>query len=232
MKKRRIHTGHLLIAVLVLLAMLGGAVYYLQQLTVKKPVIAVDAGHDDTYPGYEGYVREADYTLGVAEQLYRMLDQDSRFEPVMVRSAGESLTVRERAAKIEAAHADIVISIHANASSEPGFSGMRIIARPADEDSRILADAAAQRFADAGWSCPVGYEYYLPVREGVNEVMFTEEAGEGQGPAIMEACETPMIIFEGIYVTSPEDTERWAGEEGYAEAADLLYQAVKGVYGK
>ena len=229
---RRIHTGRLIAAVVVLAALLAGALFYLRSMTVKKPVIAIDAGHDDNQPGYEGYVREADYSLAVAQQLYILLYDDLNYDVIMVRSAGENLNVQERAAKIEEAHADVVISIHANASSDPSINGVRVAVKPGSKQALELGTAVSSLAEEDGISCPAGYEYYVESPNGAYEIQFLAEEGEGRLPALMGACNTPSIIYEGLYVTSPSDTELYASEEGVLNAAKLLYRAVKEVYGK
>ncbi|MBQ1324764.1 MAG: N-acetylmuramoyl-L-alanine amidase [Solobacterium sp.] len=229
---RKLHTGRLVAAVVVLAALLAGAVYYLRHMSERKPVIAVDAGHDDSQPGFEGYIREADYSLDVARQLYTLLYDDLRFDVIMVRSDGENLNVQERAARIDSAHADIVISIHANASSDPSFSGIRVAVKPGSKPAREMGEAVSRIFEEAGISCPVGYEYYVESPNGAFEMQFMEEEGEGRLPALMGASNTPSIIYEGLYVTSPADVEQYASEEGVRNTAQLLYEAVKEVYSR
>ncbi|HET7371677.1 MAG TPA: N-acetylmuramoyl-L-alanine amidase [Gammaproteobacteria bacterium] len=84
-------------------------------------VIAVDAGHGGFDPGAHGPdgVLEKDVTLAISRKLAAMIDAMPGMRAVLTRKDDRYLKLRERTAIARAHHADMFISIHANASRSP-----------------------------------------------------------------------------------------------------------------
>ncbi|SMB97715.1 N-acetylmuramoyl-L-alanine amidase [Thermanaeromonas toyohensis ToBE] len=84
------------------------------------PRIGLDAGHGGSDPGAIGPngLREKDVVLAIARDLaYRL--QNSGFEVVMTRDADTDVELEERAARLNKAQADLVLSLHINSASSP-----------------------------------------------------------------------------------------------------------------
>lgn len=93
-------------------------------------VVVIDPGHGGKDPGAEGQhgEREKDVTLGISEQLYRMLSQEQGIHPVMTRSGDYYLTLRQRLDIARDANADVFIAIHADAYDNPYSHGASVYA--------------------------------------------------------------------------------------------------------
>ncbi len=80
--------------------------------------VAIDAGHGGKDPGSvsEKYsLREASLVLDIAQRLARLFQQVPGYRPFLVRDGDVFLGLAERVARARAQHADIFLSIHANA---------------------------------------------------------------------------------------------------------------------
>ena len=84
---------------------------------LRDAVVAIDAGHGGKDPGALGQrgTREKDVTLAVADRLYRRLSAVRGVTPVMVREEDVYVPLRERMGIARARHADLFVSIHADA---------------------------------------------------------------------------------------------------------------------
>ncbi|WP_342594266.1 N-acetylmuramoyl-L-alanine amidase [Salinicola lusitanus] len=94
----------------------------------RKAIIEIDAGHGGKDPGcishddqYEKYV-----AMGVADYLKERLDQDPRFEPSLTRDSDIFIPLHERVLMARNHHADLFMSIHADAAPSTSASGASV----------------------------------------------------------------------------------------------------------
>jgi len=89
--------------------------------------VCIDAGHGGTDPGaINGTLREKDLTLDIANRLSALLlNTGLGFSVVMMRTGDVTLGNTERATICNDGRADTVLSIHLNASSDPGVDYFR-----------------------------------------------------------------------------------------------------------
>lgn len=111
----------------------------------KKYVIVIDAGHGGKDPGCIGKsgTKEKTVVLSVARKLKTKLDA-AGFRTYLTRSTDVFLNLDTRASLAEKYHADLFISLHANANpsrSMKGFSIYTLSKKASDEEARQLADA-------------------------------------------------------------------------------------------
>ncbi|KJZ09926.1 MAG: N-acetylmuramoyl-L-alanine amidase [Marinomonas sp.] len=91
-------------------------------------VIVVDAGHGGKDPGALGQykVREKDIVLSIAKELARKLNRVDGFKAVLTRSSDIYLKLRERSKIAREANADLLVSIHADAFTNPKARGASV----------------------------------------------------------------------------------------------------------
>lgn len=88
-------------------------------------VIVLDPGHGGADPGAPGIRSESFYNLKVAEYCKNALDKNGSFSVYMTRTADyESYTLPQRADFANRVNADIIISIHFNASENSAETGV------------------------------------------------------------------------------------------------------------
>ena len=91
----------------------------------RRPRIVIDPGHGGKDPGAigAGGVVEKDVVLQLCLRLKRRLEV-AGFEVLMTRDRDVFLSLEERTARANAAHPDLFVSVHANASHDTGASGI------------------------------------------------------------------------------------------------------------
>lgn len=93
-------------------------------------VVAIDAGHGGKDPGAIGQrsTREKDITLKVARRLYNRLDKQPGIKPVMIRNKDVYVALRERIRIARNKHADLFVSLHADAFKRKTAHGSSVYA--------------------------------------------------------------------------------------------------------
>jgi len=100
------------------------AVDLVEQLGLSVRTIMIDAGHGGKDPGAQGYgLVEKDVNLRMALILGKTL-KDRGFKVVYTRTTDVFLPLEERTAQANAKKADLFLSIHCNAHTDPGMSGL------------------------------------------------------------------------------------------------------------
>ncbi len=96
------------------------------ELAPAPTVVAIDAGHGGNQDGAIGTcgAREKDVTLAVARELFKLLKASGLVTPLLLRDSDADLTLEERTAAANAAGATLMVSIHANASTNPESRGV------------------------------------------------------------------------------------------------------------
>jgi N-acetylmuramoyl-L-alanine amidase len=89
--------------------------------------VVIDPGHGGKDPGAHGLrgVEEKDVVLAVSKLLASRLRSDG-IEVVLTRSDDRFLSLEERTGFANAQGADLFISVHANASTNPGLRGIEV----------------------------------------------------------------------------------------------------------
>jgi N-acetylmuramoyl-L-alanine amidase len=114
--------------------------------TDRKIVIAIDAGHGGEDPGARGASGswEKNITLLVARELARQIDTQPGFQSYLVRDGDYFIPLEKRYQKAREAHADLFVSIHADAFHKATASGSSVFVLStrgaSGEAARWLAD--------------------------------------------------------------------------------------------
>ena len=125
--------------------------------------VMLDAGHGGIDGGAsgQGRLREKGITLDFTKQLKSALEATGRIEVLMTREDDSFVSLRERLAKVRAAHPDLLISIHADSLRQRAIRGATIYTL-----SKKASDALSHQLADKqnGADLVAGLE--LPETEG------------------------------------------------------------------
>jgi N-acetylmuramoyl-L-alanine amidase len=109
-------------------------------------VVAVDAGHGGDDPGASGRegTHEKDVVLAIARALAARLNERPGMRAVLTRDADRLIDLRERFERARAAHADLFVSIHADAVRDRSIAGASVYTL----SYRGASSEAARRLAD------------------------------------------------------------------------------------
>lgn len=93
-------------------------------------IVAVDAGHGGIDSGAHGYhgLLEKTITLRIARKLAALINKQPGFKAVLTRNGDYYLKLRQRIALARAAHADLFVSIHCDASHDHHADGATVYA--------------------------------------------------------------------------------------------------------
>ena len=91
-------------------------------------VIAVDAGHGGDDPGASGHsgTHEKDVTLAIARALAARIDREPGMRAVLTRDGDYFVDLVERRRRAQNAHADMFVSIHADAIRDREVTGASV----------------------------------------------------------------------------------------------------------
>jgi N-acetylmuramoyl-L-alanine amidase len=93
----------------------------------EKPMIVIDAGHGGRDPGAAGAnVREKTITLAAALALKAELERTGKYRVHMTRSDDSYVDLNRRVTIARQANADLFISLHADAGSDPAIRGASV----------------------------------------------------------------------------------------------------------
>jgi len=120
---------------------------------IKKVII--DAGHGGTDPGAigRGGLREKDVTLDITKRLAKIL-KTAGMEVILTRSTDRFVALSDRVNISENSHADLFISIHANANRVRSLNGFEVyyVSSSVNDSQRALS-AAKEAVLDFDNTC-------------------------------------------------------------------------------
>jgi N-acetylmuramoyl-L-alanine amidase len=117
--------------------------------TVKKPkktVIVIDPGHGGEDTGAIGWqgLREKDVVMALAKKLVPLLERGGKLKVVLTRSSDTFIPLENRTAIANANNADLFVSLHVNASTNPRAHGVETYYLDNTNDEAALRLAARE----------------------------------------------------------------------------------------
>lgn len=205
-------------------------------------VIALDAGHGGEDPGALGRrgTREKDVTLSIARKLKEQIDSTSGMRAVLIRDGDYFIPLSGRVEKARRAHADLFVSIHADAFIKPHARGSSVFALSeggaTSASARWLAKKENEADLIGGVNLAVKDPYLartlldLSQTATINDSMklakhvLNELGGintlhrgrvEQAGFAVLKSPDVPSILVETAFISNPTEERR---------LKDLAYQ--------
>ena len=198
-------------------------------------IVAIDAGHGGEDPGARGRhgTREKDVTLAIARRLKAAIDREPNMRAVMVRDGDFFIPLAQRVAKARRMHADLFVSVHADAWVKPDARGSSVFAL----SERGATSAAARMLAQRENQSDLIGGVNLGVRDPIlartlldlsltatindslklGRAVLTElgdvnslhkHAVEQAGFAVLKAPDIPSILVETAFISNPEEEKR------------------------
>jgi N-acetylmuramoyl-L-alanine amidase len=192
-----------------------------------KPVIVIDAGHGGKDPGAQGVgAYEKDVTLAAAKTLKARLERNGRYKVVLTRSTDVHIPLETRVRIARKAQADLFISLHADAGTDPSLHGASVYTLSENGSDRV-----AKRVLSGGKNLG---EVKLPGSDrAVKQILLdlTQRATRNQsatfaqlmlnevgevcsllrgsqrnaGFVVLLAPDVPAVLLEMGFMTNPED---------------------------
>ncbi|MGD9559789.1 MAG: N-acetylmuramoyl-L-alanine amidase [Oscillospiraceae bacterium] len=201
-------------------------------------VVALDAGHGGHDVGAEGVIQEVTLTEGTVAHLYKLLQENDSFSPVLCRELGAGATIDERVALAKEAGAALLLSVHGNTDPVYNSSGFECFPTPpgraGHEQSLQFATLLATEMQSAGSGMRgengVRYLYYIEQKDGSYEKMYREVSDTNvytdKSFGILERASCPAVLAEQCYITNEGDVQAFGTESGCQKAAECYYRAI------
>jgi N-acetylmuramoyl-L-alanine amidase len=197
-----------------------------------RPLVVIDAGHGGHDPGASGIdgEREKRLTLALALAVRDALIADGRVRVALTRADDRFLVLGERAGIARRLHADLFLSIHADAVESGGPASGATLYTLSDKGSDALADAVAAREnrvdsingvalggrdeAVAQFLVDLSQQRMrqgsiafadLIRREGQGHIRFRDVPVQQAAFVVLKSLDVPSVLLEAGYVSSPED---------------------------
>lgn len=220
---------------------------------LRKITIAIDPGHGGEDPGAMGASgsREKDITLAVAKKLKAKIDAEPNMRGVLTRDGDYFIPLHGRVIKARKLQADLFVSIHADAFTNPAARGSSVFALSekgaTSASARYLAKKENESDLIGGVSLnvkdPVLARTLLDLSQTatINDSLKLGKAVLGQigninklhknhveqaGFAVLKSPDIPSILVETAFISNPEE-ERRLNDDSYQDT--LVASILEGI---
>jgi N-acetylmuramoyl-L-alanine amidase len=217
-------------------------------------VIALDAGHGGEDPGALGRrgTREKDVTLSIARELKTQIDAISGMRAVLIRDGDYFIPLKGRVEKARRAHADLFVSIHADAFIKSHARGSSVFALSeggaTSASARWLAKKENEADLIGGVNLAVKDPYLartlldLSQTATINDSMklakhvLNELGGinklhrgrvEQAGFAVLKSPDVPSILIETAFISNPTEERRLKDRAYQRKMASAILSGIK-----
>ncbi|MDD4912495.1 MAG: N-acetylmuramoyl-L-alanine amidase [Sideroxydans sp.] len=223
-------------------------------LTTRMLIIALDAGHGGEDPGAHGHrgTHEKNVTLAIARKLKLQIDKVAGMRAILIRDGDYFIPLGGRVEKARKAHADLFVSIHADAFVKPHARGSSVFAlseRGATSASaRWLAKKEneadliggvnlaikdpylARTLLDLSQTATINDSLKLAkhVLKGLGDINELHSGHvEQAGFAVLKSPDTPSILVETAFISNPDEERRLNDEDYQDQMASAILGGIK-----
>ena len=206
----------------------------------KKIVIAIDAGHGGEDSGARGASGslEKNITLSIARKLKKEIDNDEQLRAVLTRDDDYFVPLHGRVVKARKLKADIFVSIHADAFTNPDAKGSSVFALSesgaTSASARYLANKEnesdliggvslddkdpmlAKTLLDLSQSATINDSVKLGnfVLDQLGDINDLHKSNvEQAGFAVLKSPDIPSILVETAFISNPKEEQILNNEE-------------------
>ena len=204
------------------------------QSPTKKIVIAIDAGHGGEDSGARGASGslEKNITLSIARKLKKEIDNDEQLRAVLTRDDDYFIPLHGRVVKARKLKADIFVSIHADAFTNPDAKGSSVFALSesgaTSASARYLANKEnesdliggvslddkdpmlAKTLLDLSQSATINDSVKLGnfVLDQLGDINDLHKSNvEQAGFAVLKSPDIPSILVETAFISNPKEEQ-------------------------
>ncbi len=223
-------------------------------LSYRDVVIAIDAGHGGKDPGAIGKkgTREKNIVLSISKRLKSLIDKEKGMRAVLIRGHDTFVPLRGRIKKASSNHADVFISIHADAAvnrrargssvyvlSEHGATSeaARILAKRENEVDKIggisledkdavlksvLVDLSQTATIDA--SVDLAQDILSELSKIGN---VSRRQVEQAGFAVLKSADIPSVLVETAFISNAQEEQRLKSGKHQQALAQAILRGVR-----
>jgi len=222
-------------------------------------IVAVDAGHGGDDPGATGVsgTHEKDVTLAIARALAARIDREPGMRAVLTRDGDYFVDLRARMDRAHAAHADMFVSIHADAVRDRGVSGASVYILSergaSSEAARTLAEQQNAADLKGGISLadqpPDVRSVVLDVAQNINIGQSVEAADRVLGAldrvgavrkrevqqaafVVLKSPDIPSLLIETAYISNAGEERKLRAPAEQQRLADAIFSGIDSYFRK
>ena len=222
-------------------------------------VIAVDAGHGGDDPGATGQTgtHEKDVTLAIARALAARIDREPGMRAVLTRDGDYFVDLIERRRRAQKAHADMFVSIHADAIRDRGVAGASVYILSergaSSQAAKILAEEQNAADLKGGISLAAQQPDLRPVLLDLSQSASMGESSEaadrvlnaldGVGAVrkhevqqaafvVLKSPDIPSMLIETAYISNPVEERMLRTPAQQQRLADAICGGISGYFRK
>jgi N-acetylmuramoyl-L-alanine amidase len=216
--------------------------------------IAIDAGHGGEDPGAIGRrgTHEKEVTLAVARRLASLIGNDPKMRVLLTRDGDYFVPLGARVDKARQVHADLFVSIHADAWVKSDARGSTVFALSEHGASNAAAAALARHENESDLIGGVNLAKYAPpVQSVVLDLSTTAQISdslrfggavlrelehvnrlhraqvEQAGFAVLKAPDIPSILIETAFISNPDEELRLRDEVYQRQLAQAIFNGIQ-----
>ena len=225
----------------------------------REVIVAVDAGHGGDDPGATGQkgTHEKDVTLAIARALAERINRESGIRAVLTRTGDYFVALPNRIARARMEHADMFVSIHADAVRDRDVSGASVYIL----SERGASSTAARMLADQENAADLkGGISLSQQRPDVRSVLLnlTQSAAIGQSVeaadrvlgaldrvgavrkrevqqaafVVLKSPDIPSMLVETAYISNPLEESKLRSPLEQERLADAIFTGIDGYFRK
>jgi len=216
--------------------------------------VAIDAGHGGEDPGATGRrgTHEKAVTLAVARRLAGLIGSDPKMRVLLTRDGDYFVPLGERVQKARQVHADLFVSIHADAWVRSDARGSTVFALSEHGASSAAAATLARHENESDLIGGVNLaKYARPVQSVALDLLTTAQISdslrfggavlhelqnvnrlhhtqvEQAGFAVLKAPDIPSILVETAFISNPDEELRLRDDAYQQQLAQAIFKGVQ-----
>lgn len=218
--------------------------------------VVIDPGHGGVDKGaVRGNLKEAEVVLQVSKLLEDLIRKDPTMRASMTRERDETLSLQDRVTHAQKADADLLVSIHANASTDSRAKGIEFYFQnqlPPDEETLLYASQENQLLKEEAESdgelspsqnadlklivedlrqqtrIRRSYQFAQSLIGHWPESVSSRNQVLRQAPFFMVSKgKMPSVLIEIGFISNPKEAKKLASGEFQQEIAEKIYQGIK-----
>jgi len=214
-----------------------------QQLGLGVRKIVIDPGHGGKDPGAMAFgLKEKDITLIISKKTAKILRETYQYEVMMTRAKDTFVSLEERTAIANAQKSDLFISIHTNAHSDQGKSGIETYFLNLATDASAMRVAALENATSTHSigemqgilstmmqnsktveSTRLAQFVQSNLASGLGRSYKRRNLGVKQAPFyVLIGAEMPAILAEISFITNPEEAKLLQNDHYFDQIAAYL----------
>lgn len=228
-----------------------------KRASLRDIVVAIDAGHGGEDPGAIGAngTREKDVTLQIARKLARLVKKEPGMTPVLIRDGDYFIRLRKRIQLARKNHADLFVSIHADAFRDPRVGGSSVYTLShrgaSSEAAKWLADKENSADLVGGIDLSESDDLLKTVLLDMTQNATLEHSNLAAkkvltnlrkvGPVhkgkvqkarfvVLKSPDVPSMLVETAFISNPEEEKRLRSGEHQAKLARAILAGVKSYF--